>query len=468
VGIAYLIGILLLLVSLRVRAPLIENWARGSARTAPLIATGITLWLVASFAFELHVIGAAARAQPGPAWQRALPLALLTPTWKPNADTTPYLGTIVQLFAFSHTALLVALAGVLTRLQAGVWFVRALVLGGGAALGAEAFFASIADADTYLYVAHGLSADAYRPDRAALAGADAALAELWGRPSLPSAYGPLWNALERTVASRSTELGVQLQLFRCVGFAAMCASIAALAAMRRTVAVALFALNPMLWFTYVAQAHNDITGLALVLAALALRRIPAAAVVLVALAGAIKLPFLAVGIVVFAGAPNLRTRVLYGSAAVALGLAFSAAFGGIEYVRALQHVVRVTGTRLPLALNVTHATLALLGLAGLAVAVFARRFAWGVPWSFVAFGQYSCWQYLGWGIPYALLDGTQGALYLAALPFAQYEVNLAFDYTPLYLTTSALLVISLAVTLVLSLRHGRLTAESRHPEPAEG
>ncbi len=456
-GIAYLIGILLIALSLRVRAPLAHDAARGSAGTARFVAVTIVLWLVASFGFELHVIADAARAQPTPAWHRDLPLALLTPTWQPNADTTPFLGTIVQLFAISHTALLVALAGVIGRLEGGAWFVRALVVGGGTALAAEAFLASVADADTYLYVAHGLSADAYRPDRMTPAGADAVLGELWGRPFLPSAYGPLWNAIGHAVASLSPDLPVQLALFRAVGLAAMGASIAALAAMRRTAAVVLFALNPMLWFSYVAQAHNDIVGVALVLVALALRRFPAAAIVLVALAGAIKVPFLAVGIVVFAGAPTARARVLHAAAAVALGLAFSAAFGGIEYVRAVQHVVRMTGTQLPLALGICHTALALLGVAGLGVALCARRFAWGVPWSFVAFGQYSCWQYLGWGIPYALLDGTQGVLYLSTLPVAQYELNLVFVDTPLSIATNALLAIGLGVALVVSLRRGGRT-----------
>ncbi|MBD5632972.1 MAG: hypothetical protein IAI49_00720, partial [Candidatus Eremiobacteraeota bacterium] len=200
------------------------------------------------------------------------------------------------------------------------------------------------------------------------------------------------------------------------------------------------------------EGHNDIVGIALVLTALACRRRTVLAIVLVALAGAVKLPFLAIGVVVFASAPTLRSRLVPAGIALFAGLGLSCALGGREYFWAMHRTTELYAQPIVGYDFGAHVVLGTIGLLALATAVVARRFYWGVPWSFNAFGQFTLWHYLGWGIPYAVLDETQGVLYLALLPVAGFEVNNIFDNTPLFDVSRLVLLTALVVAFIFSLR----------------
>jgi hypothetical protein len=207
---------------------------------------------------------------------------------------------------------------------------------------------------------------------------------------------------------------------------------------------------------YVAEAHNDAVGIALVLVALAIRRRSiGAAMLLVALAGAVKLPFLLIGAVVFACAPTWRERLLPATVAAFGGVVLSVAFGGGDYASALVLTPRNYAYPIGTLEWNLHLALAAIACGAVVTAVVAARFFWGAPWSFVALGQYPIWQYLGWGIPYAVLDETQGLLYLALLPVSGFELSLLFPDPALLAAGRVALLAALLVAFALAFRRPR-------------
>jgi hypothetical protein len=162
---------------------------------------------------------------------------------------------------------------------------------------------------------------------------------LWNRT--PSAYGPLFTLLSTALAPLG--IAASLWAFKALAGAASlaCAALIWLAAKRldrsAPLAVALFALNPLVLVWAVGGAHNDLL-MAVFLAAsilLALQRRAALSGAALATAVAIKLsaglvaPFLLLG-------SRSRLRTVAGLAA---GTVAAAAIGVIAYGQALEHIV---------------------------------------------------------------------------------------------------------------------------------
>jgi hypothetical protein len=254
------------------------------------------------------------------------------------------------------------------------------------------------------------------------------------------------------LSNSSTQLARQALCFRCLGFFAMLVSVGALVAQRRFTAATLFALNPALWQLYVVEAHNDIVGIALLLVALACRRSALLSLGFVALAGLVKLPFLLMGILVFASETSLRKRVVLATTGILAGTGLSLLFGGRDYVDAMRDIAVRSAHSISPYLYSFHLALGILALLALLAALVKRRFFWGASFSFVALGQYPAAQYLGWAIPYALDDETQGALYFISLPLAAYMGSFVFPATPLLTIGCDALFFILLLTLALRIR----------------
>jgi hypothetical protein len=453
-GVSYFIGVLLAAASTRVRAPNVLL-ARVSRRTLLWIAACVTVGLVFTLVAELRIIDIIALPQGMPAWRKALPLAVLldAPPFTSLKATT--FGTTVQVLTFVQSGLLAILWAVLRRAETDAIpyrrFYPILALGA-LAMATAAFLAKAGGPDIYAYVEFALVPNPYHPAAFAASHVDPAIARVWAHRIVPSPYGPGWTLLSRAAVALAHDLASQVYVFRAIGCLAMVASIGALLAARRTIAAALFGLNPTLWHVYLTEAHNDVVGIALVLLAYAARRFTPAAIVLVALAGAIKLPFLAIGVVVFASAPSLRARVVPATIATLCGLALSLVFGGSDYIWAMHRTTELYAHEVNRYEWVSHALLGAIGLGALATVVLVRRCFWGASWSFMAFGQYTAWQYLGWAVPYAILDETRGALYLALLPVTGYEVTLFFGNTALFNASRVALICLPLAALVLSFR----------------
>jgi hypothetical protein len=235
---------------------------------------------------------------------------------------------------------------------------------------------------------------------------------------------------------------------------------------KRRLAAMIFAIDPTLWHVYVAEAHNDIVGVALVLVALALasRRRVGLAVVCVACAGAVKFPLVVLGLVAFVAVPALRTRIVACTSAVAGCVCISLLFGGRDYAWAVHRTTQIYPQIISPSEWISHVALAAIAVGAVALAVVAGRIFWGASWSFVACGQFTAWQYLGWSIPYAVLDDMQGALYLACLPVTAFEATLIFNRAPFFDPLRTCTFAALLIALVVVLRR-RAPARTRTPAP---
>ena len=91
-----------------------------------------------------------------------------------------------------------------------------------------------------------------------------------------------------------------------------------------------------------------------------------------------------------------------------------------------------------------------VALAALTAVLLLRRFNRGASWSFLAFGTELFPWYVGWGIPYALLEGSWLGVYLLSLPLVAF--NLTTVYAPNAWSRAAYGVLVLAPLLVLLAR----------------
>jgi hypothetical protein len=277
-------------------------------------------------------------------------------------------------------------------------------------------------------------------------------------PLRPTIYGPVWIALNAGVVALGTTFVGKILALRIFG-ALLLALLAALARMLgagRAVQWAI-ALNPMLWFQFATNAHNDLLAIVLVVAALVAieRRLLWIAVVLVASAGAVKLPFLVLGVVVFARHRNRRAAIAAAAASVALAVAVSAAFGGHAYLDALLTTGAGRVAQAP-DLTAFSAAVAVLALGATAAALFLRRFSGFAAWLYPGLAPLLFPWYLAWTIPYLFAAGGGLLETLMALPIAATFVDMIYGFD---LAVQVLTLAALALTvLVLRRRRSEVAA----------
>jgi len=311
-------------------------------------------------------------------------------------------------------------------------------------------------ADMYAYVglAHAVPS-AYQPGLTPLAGDEVVINRLWGLPLVPSAYGPLWNALSKAAIGPASTLAAKLMALRLLGLAAIGICIAVLYSMGVPRAVlALFAVNPAVYELFVAQAHNDLIGVAFILAAaLARPRSRVAALILCAAAGAIKFPFILIAALVFASESTAAKRVRLALLSVTVSLSVSLAWGGVPYVWALRRLFELgggAGSPFQLAL---HAALGLLVVGAIFAAVLSRYFSPALPWLMPALGRTPLPHYLAWSLPAVFLDPKPNWTFLATMPIVAFQLDSAYPVTPLTICILvAVIFAAVGYTVVLARR----------------
>jgi hypothetical protein len=176
--------------------------------------------------------------------------------------------------------------------------------------------------DPYLYAAYAkLGLHAYAP-------------HAWSeRQVMPSLYGPLYLTYLQMLLGHVESAGRSLEILRLTNAAWVMLLVFFL--FRLGVAfpiLALAMLNPVLWAQYVEDAHNDVIGVTLILAAaFAARKVPAVALFLCAAAGLIKLPFALIGSLAFLALPG-RSRLGWAAATPLFSGLASFLWGGRAYV----------------------------------------------------------------------------------------------------------------------------------------
>jgi hypothetical protein len=279
--------------------------------------------------------------------------------------------------------------------------------------------------DAYAYVGDALlGRNAYAPPNAAFPGEFVAIDRLFHPPLLPAPYGPLWIALDRIVTAPFPTLVQKIVALRVLGAFCYLGLIAALrgySVSGRALAIA--AVNPAIAQQYVADAHNDLLGIALVVAAAALiaARRPVAGAGAVVVAALVKLPFALLALPVFARVRSRALRCALWAASMVTAFALSWIGGGSEYFRGLTVHVPMAGAAFFANAAVTVAALTLLGLS----IVAARRYASAI-WIVPMMSSYIATWYMTYGLPYALRRRRLLVYLLVALPLATMLVDAKF------------------------------------------
>jgi hypothetical protein len=406
--------------------------ARGRPKWALLAVAGTLL--VASLAgYEYLTYRAALAQQPYPAWLAAAPLVPILEIAPPAVHLPDVYPVLAEAFALVQVSLLAAIAYALR----GAALTRALcaVLGGFALSMTVVAFASrgLTSSDLYAYLydaAYGTAA--YHPHTLSANGPFGLVGHLWSFRMLPAAYGPVWLDVAHALAGSPGNMAQHIFVLRILSAISFAAVLGALAALRVPAAfLGLVALDPAIPYQYVADGHNDLFGIALLLWATvaATRGFLAPALALAVLAGASKISFAAIAPLAFASLSGMRRRVVWGALAVVGSAAVSLALAGPAYPHALAQISTIFPTSgEPGGAFVPRLT-TLFALALVVAAVVYRRTGWPGAWAFVALGSVPFPWYLGWGLPYLVLDARRAVPFLVLFPLVAFAMTTTYAPT---------------------------------------
>ncbi|TAM76645.1 hypothetical protein EPN44_04825 [bacterium] len=289
--------------------------------------------------------------------------------------------------------------------------------------------AAVMSTDAYAYIGYGVLPslhDAYAPPNSALPGEFSLVNQIWGLPLVPCIYGPLWLEGIRVTLSGAHTLSqawLAVRLFNVVMLVAL--ALLVYAVTRSLPGTAIIALNPAIHQLFIADAHNDLAGIVLLIGGLlAYRRgWSLIAVALIVCAGLVKLPFVVVGLLFVVYEPALTRRLAAGASMLGLTVAAYAIWVGPSYFPTLLHVA--TADSLHGAAEMTGAFkgfvaihFVLLGIAAIAVALAVLRdYLWeGARWSYIAIGGALEPWYLLWVLPSLMMAPKRLVEYAVALP----------------------------------------------------
>jgi hypothetical protein len=305
--------------------------------------------------------------------------------------------------------------------------------------------------DLYGYVQYAtLGLKAYQPSSLPFVG-EYHIFDLWHDRPITAPYGPLWLVVAPLVTSALPTLLSKMLALRVLSallFLALLAGLHALGTPARIRNVA--ALNPGLMLQFVANAHNDLLPIVLIVwgAVLVRTRTPLA-FGLIAAAGLVKLPYMILGLPILAAAGR-RWSTLAGIALTIMAVVgLSWATGGSGYLAALTAHVH----EYPQDLAQHVAALAALVLILLATANRRRIRAavWAIPMLSAALYPW----YFVWGLPYALARRRALGYLLVGFPFVTVLTGLS-----LFLRVWQLSIV-LPLVVIGSLAFGRTSQTPR-------
>jgi len=312
---------------------------------------------------------------------------------------------------------------------------------------------AVSSSDVFGYVGLGMmGSEAYVRHAGFFHGEYARLFDAF--PVRPTIYGPLWvgiNALVVMLGSTFAAKVLALRIFGVVLIAAMFVLARALGAGRATQWA--IALNPMLWFQFVTNAHNDAMAIVVMLGAVlaVARRRPWIAVALIAAAGLIKFPFLIIGMIVFVRGSTRSAAIAYGAAAVALCIALSAAFGGHPYLDALLATARHGSSFWRPEISIAKAIVAVVALGATAAMLLSGRISGFTGWLYTGLAPVLFPWYLAWMVVYCAAIGAGVLETLLALPVLATLADGVFALDDI----SLLIALAVSVFVVLAARRRR-------------
>ncbi len=399
----------------------------------PLLVASATMLAASLAGYEYMTYRASLAQQPYPAWLGGVRLVPILEIAPPLVHLPAAFPVLAEAFALVQVALLAAVAYALrgATLSRGV----CAVLAAFALLMTGIAFASrgLTSSDLYAYLydaAYGIAA--YHPQTLAPNGPFALTGHLWSFRMLPAAYGPVWLELVHALAGSPGHVALHIFVLRLLSAISFAAVLGALVALRVPAAfLGLVALDPALPYQYVADGHNDLFGVALLLWAYvaAGRGFLVPALGLAVLAGGSKISFALIAPLAFASLSGVRQRVVWGSLAVVGSAVVSLSLAGLAYPHALAQISTIfpTSGEPGGAFVPRLTTLAALALVG--AAVISRRTGWPGAWAFVALGSVPFPWYLGWALPYLVLDARRGIPFLVLLPLVAFAMTTTYAAT---------------------------------------
>lgn len=359
-------------------------------------------------------------------WMARLPLPVYDHRYTELASVHVAFTYLAYALAVLETALVACVAFAVHRGRVA-FGVRSV-----AVLAAAFAFVSIATpamstTDPYEYIAAGmLGLHSYAPGPNALAGTIYAPIDVHV-PMRGVIYGPLWLAIDTAVTwfgNTIVEKVIVLRVFNALLIGVLVWLLARAGAAKA--ALIAIAFNPAIWYYDVVNPHSEVEGLVAVAGAfvLAIRNKGVPAMLLVAAAGLIKLPFVVAGAAAFAPLGTAR-RLLLWAAAAAIVFAISHFIPGPVYLGEVAdhfHVyVAMAHSR-----GIDEYVYVIPFVCALMVAFVAfRRSFLGASWLFGQLSPLTTPWYLFWGMPYAFATRSL-ALFLVALPL--FTVMRDYDY----------------------------------------
>jgi hypothetical protein len=215
------------------------------------------------------------------------------------------------------------------------------------------------------------------------------------------------------------------------------------------IATVLAALNPVLIFQYVANAHNDLIGTVFVIAGAALiKRSPLAAACAVLIAAQIKLSFALIGILVFTELASIKSRFAWASATFAASIVLSYVLAGRPYFESIWYYDRLFApTADPLQYPV-----AACALFAIACALFKQRHERTFIYAFptLRIQSFFPW-YAIWSLPYALFEKRHLSAFLILMPIMAVLMESGLAKSA-QLSMYILLCLTIAIGMILDLR----------------
>ena len=388
-----------------------------SPRTPKLPSPVWIAGLIVSYAVQLGVAYYAAHNQyPADPWRFTMPLMVVDDRGLATAHADVLTGIMLGLAALQSYVLLALYRNVPSQ--------RALVTGCAVLLALSLAAPALMSFDLYGYVHNGLlGLAAYTPPDTSFPG-EYHVIDLWfGRPTA-TLYGPLWLVVAPIVTSLGPTLLTKilaLRLLNAALFVALAAGLGALGLPPRVRAIA--ALNPGLALQFVANGHNDIIAIVLLVYAAAFikRRASLLGTGLIAVAGLVKLPYAVLGLPVLAAIRPVSMRLTWAIAMLAAVVACSWFGGGIGYFNSL--VGNVTARPE----DIVHRIAGIVALALIALAFFGGRRLRTTGWVIPNLAASVFAWYFAWGVPYALARRRIVAYLLVLFPFVTVLFESSFE-----------------------------------------
>ena len=364
--------------------------------------------IVGTYGLQIGLVWfGATHASPLPEWRLHMPLPVL---FTGTTDLDVVSAAFLAAGAIQSYALLALYRSVPSR---------GLVFAGCAALLAISVASPVlASFDSYLYARASIIGPlAWAPPNVSWLG-EYRIIDLWFKKPAYLPYGPLWLVIVRLVCAAPTTIFGKIIALRVFGAALVIALIVCMGALRlprRLLVVA--ALNPAIAFEFVANAHNDIIAIVILTAAAARAgRHRLAALGLFAAAGLVKLPYVVLGLPLFARLVPAWQRYAGCGLAIGTTLAISWFGGGRTYLQALRGHATASPQQ-----DLFHIVPVACVLILIAVAFAGGRRLISAVWLFPAIGAVGIplifpW-YAIWGFPYAVSRHRILGALLVTFPF---------------------------------------------------